>query len=50
MRVFLRVFALLLAIVAATGAIVHFAFRPTELKIAVPVTDALNQRVFGMAA
>lgn len=50
MRVFLRVFALLLAIVAATGAIVHFAFRPTELKIAVPATDALNQRVFGMAS
>lgn len=50
MRIFLRVFALLLAIVAATGAIVHFAFRPTELKIAVPVTDALNQRVFGMAS
>jgi TRAP-type uncharacterized transport system substrate-binding protein len=44
------VFALLLAIVAATGAIVHFAFRPTELKIAVPATDALNQRVFGMAS
>lgn len=50
MRVFLRVFALLLAVVAATGAIVHFAFRPTELKIAVPATDALNQRVFGMAS
>jgi len=44
------VFALLLAVVAATGAIVHFAFRPTELKIAVPATDALNQRVFGMAS
>lgn len=50
MRVFLRIFALLLAVVAATGAIVHFAFRPTELKIAVPATDALNQRVFGLAA
>ena len=50
MRVFLRTFAILLAIIAIAGGASYFAFRPIELKIAVPATDPLDQRVFGLAS
>lgn len=50
MRVFLRASAILLAVIAIAGAASYLAFRPTELKVAVPATDPLDQRVFGLAA
>jgi TRAP-type uncharacterized transport system substrate-binding protein len=50
LRAFLRVFALLLAIVAIAGGVSYFALHPTELKIAVPAADPIDQRIFGMAA
>jgi TRAP-type uncharacterized transport system substrate-binding protein len=49
-RAFLTVCALLLAIIAIAGGVVHFALRPTELKVAVPATDPVDQRIFGVAA
>lgn len=48
--VFLRTCALLLAIIAIAGGVVHFALRPTVLKVAVPGTDPVDQRIFGMVA
>jgi TRAP-type uncharacterized transport system substrate-binding protein len=50
LRIFLTACALLLAAVALAAGIVHFALRPTELKVAVPATDPVDQRIFGLAA
>lgn len=50
MRIFLTACAFLLAAIAVAGGVVHFALRPTELKVAVPTADSVDQRIFGMAA
>src|SRR5688500_1326194 len=50
LRTFLTTCAVVLAILAVTLGVVHYMFHPPELKVAVPATSALDQRVFGMAA
>jgi TRAP-type uncharacterized transport system substrate-binding protein len=50
LRVFLTVSALVLAMTAAAVGMSYLALRPTVLKVAIPATDPLDQRVFGLAA
>lgn len=50
MRAFLGAATVVLAILAAVLGVVHFALRPTEFKVAVPVSNTLDTRVFGLAA
>jgi TRAP-type uncharacterized transport system substrate-binding protein len=50
LRIFLRICAILLAITAVAIGSGYLALRPTELKVAVPASNALDQRVIGQAA
>ena len=50
MRAFFRVFAIVLAGLAVTLAIAHFAWRAHEFKVAIPAADAVDHRVFNLAA
>lgn len=50
MRPFLATFAAVLAILAVTLGIVHLAARPNAFKVAIAANNAVDQRVFGMAA
>lgn len=50
MRAFFKVFAIVLAGLAVTLAIVHFAWRAHEFKVAIPAANAVDHRVFNLAA
>lgn len=50
MRIFLAAAAIVLAVCALVLGGVHFAVRPNIFKVAIPRSDAVDQRVFGMAA
>ena len=50
LRIFLVFFATLLAAVTIAIGASYFALRPTEFKVAVPASDPIDQRVFGLAA
>ena len=50
MRAFLTIFAIALAVLAVVLGIVHFALRPAEFKIAIPAANAVDHRVFKLAA
>jgi len=50
LRAFLAACAVVLAILAVVLGAAHFVLHPSELKIAVPTADAIDQRVFGLAA
>lgn len=50
MRAFFKVFAIVLAGLAVTLAIVHFAWRVHEFKVAIPTANAVDHRVFNLAA
>ena len=50
MRAFLIVCAFLLAAVTIAVGTAYFALRPSEFRVAVPATDPIDQRVFGLAA
>ena len=50
LRIFLVFCTILLAAVAAAIGASYFALRPTEFKVAVPASDPIDQRVFGLAA
>ncbi len=50
MRAFFKVFAIGLAVVAAALAVVHFAWRAHEFKIAIPAANTVDHRVFNLAA
>ena len=49
LRAFFTVFAILLAVVAIAGGVVHFVLRPHEFKIAIPAADTVDHRVFKLA-
>jgi len=49
LRAFLGTAAIVLAVLAAVAGVVHFAVRPTFLKVAVSTGNTLDQRVFGQA-
>jgi TRAP-type uncharacterized transport system substrate-binding protein len=50
LRIFLVFCAILLAAVTIAIGASYFALRPNEFKVAVPATDPIDQRVFGLAA
>jgi TRAP-type uncharacterized transport system substrate-binding protein len=50
LRAFFKVFAIVLAGLAVTLAIVHFAWRAHEFKVAIPAANAVDHRVFNLAA
>jgi TRAP-type uncharacterized transport system substrate-binding protein len=49
-RIFLSICAIVLALVAITVGSSYFAFRPTELKVAVPASNTVDLKVIGTAA
>jgi TRAP-type uncharacterized transport system substrate-binding protein len=49
-RTFLEVLAGILALAALAAAVGYFALRPTVLRLAIPTTDTLDQRIFAAAA
>ena len=50
MRVLLTVCAVVLAVLAIGLGVAHFVLNPTEIKIAIPASDPVDTRVFGLAA
>jgi TRAP-type uncharacterized transport system substrate-binding protein len=50
MRTFLSVSAIMLAVMAAVIGVAYFALRPGEFTVAIPKSDVLNHKVFGLAA
>jgi TRAP-type uncharacterized transport system substrate-binding protein len=50
LRIFLAVCAIVLAVMAVSVGAFYFTFRATELKIAVPASATVDQRVIGAAA
>ena len=50
MRAFFKVVAIVLAGLAVTLAIVHFAWRVNEFKVAIPAANSVDHRVFNLAA
>jgi TRAP-type uncharacterized transport system substrate-binding protein len=50
MRILLVVCAILLAAVTVAVGAAYFTLRPNEFKVAVPASDPLDQRLFGLAA
>jgi TRAP-type uncharacterized transport system substrate-binding protein len=50
LRAFFKVFAIVLAVVAAVLGIAHFVLRAHEYKIAIPAADTIDHRVFNLAA
>lgn len=50
MRVVLTACAVALAMIAAIMGVAYFVLHPSELKVAVPASNLLDQRVFGIAA
>src|SRR5689334_22854263 len=49
-RAILATCAIALAIVAVAFGIIHYSVRAHEFKVAIPASNALDLRVFGMAA
>ena len=50
MRAFFTIFAIALAVLAVVLGIVHFAIRAHEFKVAIPAANAVDHRVFKLAA
>ena len=50
MRRILRICAIVLAVLAAVVGVAHFAWRAHEFKIAIPAANAIDHRVFNLAA
>jgi TRAP-type uncharacterized transport system substrate-binding protein len=50
LRILLVVCAILLAAVTVAVGAAYFTLRPSEFRVAIPATDPIDQRMFGMAA